>query len=107
VWRLGAKDPVPQEIGKAVRYLDREIVLHTQEVAPRPLFGLCPSDVAWYSDMARERIEERAMPAWRAAIMRALVQYTITGRLEFVRDAIHHFTMQLKADPDVGHGLAL
>lgn len=106
VWRLGEKDPEDQECGKAAWYLDREIALHAQRIAPRPVFGLNHLDIRWYKDMALARIEARQMPMWRKALMMCLVEYTTSGQVLFLREAIAALRNEKRCDDiDCGRGL--
>lgn len=115
VWRLGEKDSEEQECGKAAWYLKREIVLHAQGIAPRPVFGLSTGpemvgipkhgNVHWYQKMAGDRIEARKLPGWRAQIMRNLVCYTTTGQASFLESSIGALECQGDGCTEYGRGL--
>ncbi len=107
IWRLGEKDAVPIEIGKLTVYLERQIALEGSD-AHGSLFGFGTAQGReWYRSMAMERINERGMGPERSTAMSALVNYTVSGNVSFLRTAIGEMESLLDAKPDGSTGLAL
>lgn len=93
IWRLGEKDALVQECGKAAWYLHRQVNMHQLADNERSLFGFGREvDRAWYRRMSNERINaaQKAgkLTTWRATAMSALVSYTITGETSFLHTVI-------------------
>lgn len=115
IWRLGEKDAVAQEIGKLIFYLKRQHTLATGKHAGfgRVRFGFSdPEKAVIYQAYCMERINERfgknEFDVDRAAAMTNLVQYTMSGRVDFLKSAIALMESLLKAyGIETGTGLAV
>lgn len=106
MWRLGEKDPIEQEIGKAIFYLKRQIELGEQENL------LYHGYVDEYRRMARDRINARfveplTFAAERATIATLLVRYTTTGEPDKLSAAVREMERMLDPSNGVTTGLAL
>lgn len=106
MWRLGEKDPIEQEIGKAIFYLKRQIELGEQENL------LYHGYVDEYRRMARDRINARfveplTFAAERATIATLLVRYTTTGEPDKLSAAVREMERMLDPSNGITTGLAV
>jgi len=105
IWRLGEKDPIAQEIGKLIFYLERQIEIEDARGGPwTASFGFESMQASGrYLRHSRDLVNARVADGtphavYRATALHALVNYTVTGKRNLLVNAIEEMRLILLAD---------